>query len=263
MFKCTYHAWTYRLDGRLEYIPHDHGFPGFDKDAHGLVPVAAEERGGFVFVTQDEPVGTGALEDFPRLLVPDQQVFASGESTDDVNWKLNIEAALEGYHIKPTHSETFYPYGFDNLNVVETFGNNSRVTYPFRRIEKLRNIPPENRRIDGMVTYTYQIFPNVLIAVLSNHTTVSVSEPLTPTRTRFVTWKLTNRNSSASDTDVARAQRDAKFVSEQGGEEDRAVVRAIQAGLDSGANEHFTYGRFEKAIAHFHETMGEHVERLG
>ena len=40
----------------------------------------------------------------------------SVESGDQINWKLNVEAAIEGYHIKPTHTETFYPYGFDNLN---------------------------------------------------------------------------------------------------------------------------------------------------
>ncbi len=66
-----------------------------------------------------------------------------------MNWKLFMEANLEGYHIKPTHKTTFFPYGYDNLNVVETFGRNSRVTFPFRRIEKLRALPPEQRNLAG------------------------------------------------------------------------------------------------------------------
>ena len=45
-FVCRYHGWTYNLEGRLRHIPHEEGFPGFDKDAHPLVPVAASERLG-------------------------------------------------------------------------------------------------------------------------------------------------------------------------------------------------------------------------
>ena len=41
---CGYHGWAYKLDGRLDYIPDAHGFPGFEKEKHGLVPVTAAER---------------------------------------------------------------------------------------------------------------------------------------------------------------------------------------------------------------------------
>ncbi len=263
-FVCGYHGWTYRLDGRLQHIPHDYGFPGLEKSEHSLVPVDACERQGLVFVTQEDSVGNGALDgldDVPDLLTPDQKIFASGDNVSDVNWKLNMEGTLEGYHIKPTHRETFYPYGFDNLNVVETFGNNSRVTYPFRRIEKLRDMQSASRNIAGMVTYVYQIFPNVAIAVLSNHTTVTISEPLSPTKTRFINYRLTNKD-TRGDMDDERAQRDASFVADTGGKEDAAVVRGIQESLASGANEYFTYGKFEKAIVHFHRSLNYLLERM-
>jgi hypothetical protein len=166
-----------------------------------------------------------------------------------------MEGNLEGYHIKPTHKETFYPYGYDNLTLVETFGRNSRVTFPFRRIEKLRPLPAAQRKIDGMVTYVYHLFPNVIIAVLSNHTTMSVLEPLSTGQTRFATYRLTNRAEGMVEGGEQRATRDAGFVTDTGGKEDAAVVRAIQAGIASGANEHFTYGHFEKAIVHFHKSL--------
>ena len=51
------------------------------------------------------------------------------------------------------------------------------------------------------------------------------------------------------------AKRDAEFVNRTGAAEDLAVVTAIQRGIASGANEHFTFGRFEGAIAHFHRTL--------
>ena len=33
-------------------------------------------------------------------------------------------------------------------------------------------------------------------------------------------------------------------------------------GLTSGANEHFTYGRFESAIVHFHRTLTDALARI-
>ncbi len=254
---CGYHGWSYRLDGRLQHIPHGQGFPDVDKSMHGLVPVGVVERSGLIYVNQSAQSTEfdAALAGMPDLIASDQKIFGTNESVADVNWKLFMEANLEGYHIKPTHTESFYPYGFDNLTLVETFGRNSRVTFPFRRIEKLRALPADQRNIAGMVTYVYHLFPNVVIAVLSNHTTVSVLEPLSTSQTRFHTWRLTNRGETTPADGAARATRDAAFVGDTGGKEDAAVIRAIQNGLTSGANEHFTYGLFETAIVHFHQTL--------
>ena len=254
-FVCGYHGWTYRLDGSLRHIPHEHGFPGLDKDKHGLVPVRAEERHGLVFVTQ-EGKGTrdATLEKMPALIDPEQAIFACSESVVPANWKILLEGFIEGYHIRATHKDTFFPYGFDNLNVVETFGRHSRVTYPFRRIEKLAALPPAQRRVDGLLTYVYQLFPNVLITVLSRHTNVVILEPLTPATTRQISYGLTNRGLS-DEAARKEVERDAQFVTQTGAAEDRAVVAAIQRGLGAGANSHFTFGRFEGAIVHFHRTL--------
>jgi len=180
-FVCRYHGWTYNLEGRLRHIPHEEGFPGFDKEAHPLVPVTASERFGLVFVTQDSPaLGDDSLEGLARLIGPDQRLFATAEREFEVNWKILLEGFIEGYHIKSTHPESFLPYGFDNLNVIDLFGRHSRVTYPFQRIRKLAKVPPAERRVEGLLTYVYHLFPNVLVTVLSRHTNVVVLEPLMP-----------------------------------------------------------------------------------
>jgi choline monooxygenase len=266
IFRCTYHGWAYRLDGRLEYVPHEHGFPELDKDSNGLVPVHdVTIQSGLVFVTQDEPVGAGALESLPELLTDDQVLFDSNESVDDINWKLTAEGTLEGYHIKPTHPESFYPYGYDNLNVVEMQGPNSRVCFPFRRIEKLRDLPRENLSLDRMVTLVNRVFPFASINRLSQHFDVTFAEPESPTRTRYFSYKLTMpmlNGTAPTEEDLAGAKKDAAFLSDTGRKEDAEVVSKIQAAVGSGANTHYRFGRFESAIGHLHRNLARYLERL-
>jgi choline monooxygenase len=261
-FVCPYHAWTYGLDGKLKHIPGADGFPDLDKATHGLVPVTAEELGGLVFITQDEPLSSGALEDMPILIAPDQEVFNTIDFTDKANWKLFSETFMEGYHIKALHSKSFYPYGYDNLNVVETFGRNSRVVFPFRRIEKLRSKPRAEWRLQGLVTNAYQLFPNTHIAVLSNHVTLVILEPVSVNETKWVVYQISASSTGGEKVDIAEAKRDADFVQDVGLAEDRDTARAIQVGLETNANLHFTFGKFEKAIGHFHKNLTEHVEML-
>ena len=256
---CPYHGWVYRLDGALRHVPDEYGFPGLDKDTRGLVAVDTTEHGGMVFVCQDAPLtGPDPLEaTVPDLLGGGQELLGGTDDVVDANWKVLVEGFLEGYHLKATHPDTFLPYGYDNVTVVETFGPHSRVTFPFRRIEALRDVAPVERRLDGAVTLVYHLFPNVIVAVLSHHTTVVVLEPLSTETTRFITYQLTNRRPTGERR--VEASRDANFVL-LGAIEDRNVARAVQRGLASGANETLEFGRFEGALMHFHRQLTHLVD---
>lgn len=253
-FRCLYHGWTYRLSGELQHVPHEEGFPGLDKDQHGLAPVNVMEKAGMIFVTQDESDIGADLNGLPEFFSPKQQIFDSGDYTLDVNWKVFLETFLEGYHIKPAHKETFYPFGYDNLNIVESVGRNGRITFPFQRIESLRDVPPEQRQVEGLLTYVYHLFPNVVIAVLTHHTTMLVLEPEAVDRTRVFGYSLTNRKLDGEEA-FEKARIDADFVRTTGQTEDIALAKSIQASLHSGANKEFTFGRYEKLIVDFHSNM--------
>lgn len=265
-FACPYHAWTYGLDGSLRHLPGEEGFPGLDKATHGLVPVhQVIEKGGLVFVTQDEPLSDGALPDVPDLLPPDYVLFNKLEFDDKANWKLIGETSMEGYHIKALHNQSFYPYGYDNLNVVELHGRNSRIVFPFRRIEKLRGMPREEwgAQVQGRLTDVHQLFPNTHVSFLSSHAMLIILEPVSPTETHWVVYQLAPRIKNGQPLDLEVARRDANFVQDAGLTEDRAAACAIQAGLASNANTHFTFGHYEQAIGHFHRHLTEHVIMLG
>ena len=264
---CPYHGWVYGLDGSLRQVPDGYGFPGLDKADRGLVAVRAEERGGLVLVTQDGPdeqadgdSSVGWLP--PDLIAGDQQLTGSGDTEIAANWKVFAEGFLEGYHIKATHRETFLPFGYDNVNVVETFGRHSRVTFPFRRVEGLRDRPPASWRIDGMATVVHHVFPNTMVVRFSHHTLVAMLEPIAFDRTRLVTFQLAGRSPAEDRAAGDDARRDADFVA-LGAVEDLAMAEAVQAGLASGANEVLTFGRFEGALAHFHRHLDELVEAVG
>jgi phenylpropionate dioxygenase-like ring-hydroxylating dioxygenase large terminal subunit len=252
-FVCSYHGWTYDLQGCLRNVPHESGFPGLDKRQHGLAALSALERNGIVFIDQsgvDRPaeVSAAILGELPALIDSSWKLHRIATRETAANWKIVLEGFLEGYHIRTTHGGSFYQYGYDNLNVIEHFGRHSRVTFPFRRIEKLASVPAQQRKVLGYATFVYHLFPNALLTVLSNHINLIVLEPLDAERTHIVTYTLVD------GSDMAAALKDIEYTS-AGGAEDTAVISAIQRGMTSTANQHFTFGRFESAIVHFHEML--------
>jgi len=258
-FVCRYHGWTYGLDGHLRHVPHEQGFPTLDQDARGLAPLHTSEVSGLVFVNQDD---SGSADpklpaDLPTILPARYTIRRTTELEMPTNWKIFAEGFLEGYHIRPLHRETFYPVQFDNLNVVETFGEefalNNRIVFPYRRVNKLREVPPSERNSEGFLTYVYHLFPNVMVATFPTNITIVIIEPLAIDRTLAITYTVTDRphDQVEAETQVKRGE---DFVN-QGATEDREVACAIQKGLKSGANKFFEFGHFEKALTNFHRTL--------
>jgi phenylpropionate dioxygenase-like ring-hydroxylating dioxygenase large terminal subunit len=251
---CPYHAWTYELDGSLRGVPHEDGFPGLDKRSNGLVPVSSFEDQGLIWVTQDGTVpARSPWAELDGLVTTAQRLVGTSEQDLAANWKIVAEGFLEGYHLQALHVDTFFPIQFDNLNVIEQFGPNSRVTFPYRRVDRLRDVPAEERSADGVLTYVYHLFPNVMLVTFSKNTTMIVIEPLAVDRTRLVTYTLTHRDPSKG-VDREALERDLRFI-DAGTVQDREAAMAIQRGLASGANEAFQFGLFESAIVHFHRTL--------
>ena len=254
-FVCPYHAWSYSLDGKLQNIPGEEAFPGINKNDNGLVQVEAIEKGGIVYVQQEGSIDKDFIENILDYFQPEQEMFDHSEVNDKTNWKLLTETLLEGYHIKSLHKKTFFPYGLDNINLVETFGPNSRVIFPFRRIEKLRELKPEDRKINGTVTKVYHLFPNASVSMLSKHSNLTVMEPIAPNEVKTITYSMVNLNSSGQRISNEDAQKDLKFVNEQGQSEDREAARAIFETVTAKGNSHLTFGYFEKAIVNFHQHL--------
>ena len=259
-FICPYHGWTYGLKGENRNIPGSDGFPGVDPLEHGLKQVNAVEKGGIVYVCQDGEIHKKFLDEALDYFTDEQALINQSEIEDQANWKILHETLLEGYHIKTLHKDTFFPYGLDNINVVENYGQNSRVIFPFRRIEKLRDVDPGSRVIDGTITSVYSLFPNASISVLSKHSNLVILEPISPSRSRWVIYTLINKSNKKGKLSKEDAMRDAKFVGNTGQDEDREAARAIQETLNTKANDHLIFGYFEKAIVNFHTHLAKYLD---
>ncbi len=118
-FLCTYHGWSYAIDGTLTGVPGYRDFygPDFDKSKAGLREVAqiAAYR-GFIFATMD--ASAPPLEDYlgatGRLgldllaargdmeVVPGIQKFII-----DCNWKFALDNLYDWYHPQVTHISAF------------------------------------------------------------------------------------------------------------------------------------------------------------
>ena len=152
---CRYHGWTYHLDGALSHVPHAEAFPDLDMSTRGLAEVDSREVDGLIIIgplqspttdssRQRADAAMAALSDgspWRDKLLPADRLFTVRPTLRAMNWKVLVEQFLEGYHIRSTHKDTFYPIQYDDLNVVEQFGPNSRITFPYRNIERLRDRP--------------------------------------------------------------------------------------------------------------------------
>ena len=72
----------------------------------------------------------------------------------------------------------------------------------------------------------------------------------------------TEDGSAPSSAAVDKARKDVAFLADTGLKEDAKVIQDIQAAIGSGANTHYTFGRFESAIVHLHKHLNGYLNKL-
>ncbi|MDT5257039.1 MAG: hypothetical protein QOD10_2119 [Mycobacterium sp.] len=268
---CRYHGWTYRLDGSLAHVPSAEAFPGLDVSTRGLVEVASREIDGLIVIDPLRPAAASSGAELAALtdgspwrdkLLPAELLVYAESILRPMNWKVLVEQFLEGYHIRSTHRETFFPLQYDDLNVVETFGPNSRIAFPYKNIERLRDRPESTWSVGHRVTFVYQLFPNVMLATFPNQIIMVVVDPVDIDHSTVTTYAMVKPDIAEEALRIA-ALRDDPGASEtllaRGALEDNEMSAGVQRGLLAGANEFVEFGTHESAIGHFHATLDERL----
>ncbi len=144
-FFCRYHGWQWNLDGTNDEVVDREDWGSILNDGNlRLGEVKVDSWGGWVFINMD-PKSKPLLD----WLAPLPEVFRKHDLENfryawyrsvslPCNWKVALEAFIEGYHATTTHRQTL-TYSGDDRFLCESFGPHS--LFRFRSPDRLPGHP--------------------------------------------------------------------------------------------------------------------------
>jgi len=266
---CTYHGWTYGLDGGLVSVPGEDSFPGLERARFGLKTAAVEIWRGFVFLRFE-----GSAPSVAEIMVPYADELAQYRFEDlqplsrqwskeaPIDWKNAIDNNIEGYHIAVGHPglqrlfgrnygfET-RPYGIARAGgmLTETSANWTERHYlGLLDALDLDHLTPERRRS----WHYYSLFPNMAFDVYPETVDFFQMLPVGPGRCLL-------RGRTYGLADGSREMRAARYLSGRinnlVGQEDVSLVEGVQAGLKSRSYSGGILSDHEQRVREFHSLI--------
>jgi Rieske 2Fe-2S family protein len=259
---CPYHQWTYGLDGQLRNIPLQESFDGVEKENFGLVALPTEVRHGLIWV-QATPGEAMNLDEHLAGLGADLDVFSLADysfcarSVKQVNcnWKLVQDAFLDGYHVTRLHKDTVGSFFPDSMAESDHIGRHIRSAVARNEISEAIGLPVDELDLRHHATFSYTLFPNVVLVLHPEYTSIISLFPKSADETIFVHSMLTPQPPE-SEEQRAHFQRSFELIDEGVFEaEDLFVSAGAQRGMLSGANESLLFGAFERTAVEFHQIL--------
>ena len=177
--QCPYHAWTYRLDGRLIGAPHMTGTPDFSLADYPLHSAAVGHWEGFVFVNLSpspepiESVFAPVSGRFTRFNLPALTSVRRIEYPVRANWKLIMQNYSECLHCPTIHPELTnklpYTSGANDLTEGAFLGGYMEIKAPHESATMsgrtcaipLGTLPDEDR----LRAFYYTLFPTMMLSL--------------------------------------------------------------------------------------------------
>jgi phenylpropionate dioxygenase-like ring-hydroxylating dioxygenase large terminal subunit len=290
-FICTFHGWTFDIDGRLKGVPGEEYFADFKRDDYGLRPLATDVWNGFIFVHWEPQPKVGLreflggmatqLDDYPFARF---NHIARYSARVKANWKTFIDAFHEAYHVMMVHRHTIpdacagqeNPYGL--LSTARIYGphhsgsvwvNPGHQPTPSETLAwkygmsfapgDMVDLPGLNP--DKSANWWFDInvfFPNFFIDVgpgwyfTYNFWPVSVDES---------TWEMNIYQLEAETAGQKFAQEHTKVLLRDILYEDLSTLEFAQKAMASGVLKHLPISEMEIAVRHQLHTVQEWVNR--
>lgn len=261
-FMCPYHAWSYRLDGRLVAMTHRAGFAGVDKADNGLSPLACGEAGGVVFVHLDGDPATfdaaawlgGAAAELGSFGFENYTRTETRTSSRAMNWKLMFDTFGEVYHVEHLHRHTIHPLIQSNNSCFDQWGTHARLAVARWAMNDLESRPREEWQLGLAATLIYYLLPNTILTYQVDHMELYQIFPDGPDRCVALVSLYAPEEPT---TEKARAywKRNLDLLMQVTETEDFLMCEQIQRSFGSGAQEFIQFGRNEPALTHFHSTI--------
>jgi phenylpropionate dioxygenase-like ring-hydroxylating dioxygenase large terminal subunit len=244
---CPYHGWTYDLAGSLIHVPHAEAFGECPHRDLRALPVA--ERHGLIWLGDGVDDYLGELgADLAALELATHVPWRTSRVTRACNWKLIIEAFLDGYHLRVLHRESIYRFFIDAASIPEQIGPHIRAMSARRQLEDAPPVTPASQLAE-LGTPSFVIFPGTVIICHPDSISLISLLPVAPDSTiiehaLLVPVALTD---DAEHWDRTWAMIDESVVQR----EDLWACEQIQRGLD----DELLFGALESAVRWFHASL--------
>jgi choline monooxygenase len=263
LFRCSYHGWTYRLDGALLVTPEFEDVEDFDPRDFGLAPVRLEHWFNLIFVNLD-PKARPLRDCLGDLPVQAERFDFSGMQFSErrtyemnCNWKTYIDNYLEGYHVPSVHPALNREINY-NAYTVESYPSHIRQWTPIRGAQSGDSTPRRYQQSGDDLTADYfWAFPNWMLNCYPDNVSLNIILPLGPERTLAIfEWYLPEKDLGSE------AARKALAFSDEIQVEDVRICEIVQRNLHSRS---YVSGRYsvkqEKGVYAFHQMYRDIMSR--
>lgn len=265
---CRYHAWCYSLDGALSRVPRRECFPSLREEEAGLVPVPLAERAGLLWAVPGRrgttfPLDLDAylgplLADFQSFGLEHHHVHRQVADTRRANWKLVMDAFLEGYHVRSLHRGTISRFFLDDV-LMQPLPPHSRSIGARKQLLAARTQPEETWQLRELTTPFYSVFPNTILVFHPDWVSLL---SVYPKGVGELLYRHLMLIPERPQTDAERAHWDKTFQLIEGDvfqREDLSIAESIQSGLGPDTEMDFYLGSLEGAVKRFHDSIEEYL----
>jgi phenylpropionate dioxygenase-like ring-hydroxylating dioxygenase large terminal subunit len=273
-FVCPYHAWTFNDQGVLMGVADPAKFGDIDTAERHLKELPCEERAGLIFVGLTPGRGFD-LERYLGGMLAEVESFGletwhmhHQNRLESANWKITHDGYLETYHIPFLHGKTLWTPGAapSVVMVYEAFGEHAfgphqRMSGTGRGgdILALKSVPKSEWTRDEYFHAVRTIFPNISIAMSNSGGMISQLFPISPDRCITIQNHL-YPHAPANDKEQEDYDGRVDLLIRAVRDEDYKTGFDIQAGLASGANRDFLFGRNEIGPQRWHTAVDHYVD---
>ncbi len=269
-FMCPYHAWTYKLDGKLAGAPYNREVEGYDFKNCRLPKLRLETWAGYIFVnfdpsaqSLDEYLDEDRVREVAAFLQPENTRIADEYSFDvDCNWKFIPENLMDMYHVGVIHGKSFGAYfpvnNFDYRLTKWTYhAEYESLTMAPEGASLFERMPWLEGKADKFA-FTVLIRPSFNMFARPDMLQPWFAHPISANKTRITI--LTQYPESHFQLPAFEAKNEIvkEFIRLVAGE-DLAMLRSLQNGVSSRAFQPGPTVRLEKAIHHF---LNRYLDRM-
>jgi phenylpropionate dioxygenase-like ring-hydroxylating dioxygenase large terminal subunit len=260
ILSCGYHGWSYNTDGALRSIALAKTFGSVDTSCMGLLEVPTEERHGCVWVVDstdgeiDVASWLGEMDDVLSAYRLDTYTcYRLGTFDEPINWKVLMDAFVDGYHIAATHGASVAPHFYNNLQTFEQLGRHARVVTARKSIDRIRDREPGEEPIDPHITMGHFIMPNSSFLRQPDHFEhlSFIAHPTDPARCRM-TMRILIRDVNLTDKARKRWDKNWDILMAVLRDEDLVMNRDLQHAASNRNVPKMVLGRNEMGNQLFH-----------